>query len=478
MPPSGTPILLSMTEGQRRIVARCCRRAREAGVRRGMPLSVARAIFPNGAVRIEPHEPREDALALRRLAAWAQRYSPTIAIDEPDGLLIDVSGCERFFKGEDRLLDLVEQGFRSIGFTARAAIAPTFASAWSLARYAPRRSIVPEGRQRDALAPLPVRALRPAPETLDSLAEVGLERIEHLLALPRRSLASRFGEDLLLRLDLALGRAIETIEPVRLPEPFRVERLFDGPTTQWEAIELTVRELVRALCGKLATRERGARRVEAIFVRVDATPIAIAARLSRPSRDDRHLFSLLRPMLERVNLGFGIECVSLMATRTGRIRHEQREQWPGGPAGPHDDHALGELLDTLANRLGPERVTGAALAESHIPERAFQLRSVLDPARGQSAPVLPLERPTTLLDRPAPAEVMALTPDGPVMRLRWAGRDATILACIGPERIAPEWWRGDSATRDYYRVQDDSGRWLWLYLERESGRWFVHGIWA
>jgi len=454
-----------------------------------MPLSVARALFRPGAVRIEPYDPRGDALALRRLAAWAQRYSPTIAIDDPDSLLIDISGCERFFQGEDRLLALVEEGFRAIGLTARAAVAPTFAAAWSLARYAPtRRIIVPQSAQREALSPLPVRALRLSPEILQSLAEVGIERVEDLLALSRRSLASRFGEELLLRLDLALGQAIETIHPLRLPEPFRAERLFDGPTTQWEAIELTVRELARLLCHQLAARERGARRVEALFLRIDATPITIAARLSRPSRDERHLWSLLRPMLERVNLGFGIESVALMAPHTARLCHEQRDICMRDPGvqnetphagNPHaGDHVLGELLDTLANRLGPDRVSAAQLAESHIPERAFRLRTVLDPSPEPASPPTDAPRPTTLLVNPTPAEVMALTPDGPVMRLRWAGQDCDVFACIGPERIASEWWRGERGTRDYFRIQDQAGRWLWIYLERETGRWFVHGLWV
>ncbi|NIL95746.1 MAG: DNA polymerase Y family protein, partial [Planctomycetales bacterium] len=57
----------------------------------------------------------------------------------------------------------------------------------------------------------------------------------------------------------------------------------------------------------------------------------------------------------------------------------------------------------------------------------------------------------------------------------------------GPERIAPEWWRDRPGTRlrDYFRIEDQSGRRYWLYREGlpDDGRggaprWFLHGVFA
>jgi protein ImuB len=87
-----------------------------------------------------------------------------------------------------------------------------------------------------------------------------------------------------------------------------------------------------------------------------------------------------------------------------------------------------------------------------------------------------------LLDRPEPVEVMALTRDGAPAWIRWRHVARVIVAGIGPERIAGEWWGdhagGDRDTRDYFKVQDETGRWMWVYREFESDRWFVHGAWA
>jgi protein ImuB len=77
-------------------------------------------------------------------------------------------------------------------------------------------------------------------------------------------------------------------------------------------------------------------------------------------------------------------------------------------------------------------------------------------------------------------------PDGPPIRFRWRRVLHAVIRADGPERIAPEWWRTPegTATRDYYRVEDENGRRFWLYrdglYDRETGtpRWFLHGLFA
>ncbi len=496
-PPDHRAILLVVPHGQRRVVAACCERAMLSGVCPGMPVGDAGALLPVGETRVEPFTPERDRGALRALAAWAQRFSPIVAVDtppHPDGLLLDVTGCERVFRGEHRLLRTVLGDLARLGFRARAAIAPTFGCAWAVARYgAERGSIVPEGGARLALGPLPIRSLRVDLETEAGLREVGIERVEHLLGLPRSGLPARFGHEILLRLDRALGHAMEAIEPVRPSAPCRVERIFDGPATEWEAIAMTVRELLGQLVDLLRARESGAARIDIGLVRSDFPPVWLTLSLSRPSRDARHLWSLVRPRLERVNLGLGwadggdgggIEGIEIIASRTRRLAHAQIERWQSSlSSGPSGEEPLSQLIDTLANRLGRDRVRVGCLVESHVPERAVGTSSAMDGVGNfrETSASAPGDRPSLLFEHSAPAEVIALTPDGPVHRVRWRGGVHVITTSIGPERIAPEWWRTDGcreATRDYFKVQEAGGRWLWLYHELETGRWFVHGVWA
>ncbi len=475
-------MLLVQTQHQRQIVAQCCQRAADAGVRRGMPLTQARALFGSGQVRIEPYDAPADQAALYRLAIWAQWISPAVGLDEAsDGLLLDVTGCEHLFDGEDRLARLALQGLRRLGMLARVAIAPSIGTAWALSRYGDERcAVVSQTDVRRMLAPLPVAALRIGADVVDQLGHVGIERIGHLLDMPRSALPARFGDELLLRLDQALGQAIEVLEPVRPAAPPTAERIFDGPTDQIEAITGTVRTLVEQVTDELEQRCCGARSLRVELVRSDLAPEHLTITLSRPSRHAGHLWSMLHPKLEQAHLGFGVEAVRVRVLTLGLIRHEQARCDGADDSFNNTDlvRSCDEMLDTLSNRLGQKRVLRAELYGSHLPERSFVMSAAITPARAATEQAVRTDRPTVLFHRPVPAEVIALTPDGPVHRVSWNGENLAVLCCIGPERIGAEWWRFRGTTRDYFAAHTEDGRWLWLVRTIESGRWFVHGVWA
>lgn len=442
-----------------------------------------------GGLRVLEDRPRLHAAVLASLAQWAHRFSPVVSIDPPDGLLLDVGGCDRVFGGEERLVRRLVRGARRLGFTARTGLSSTFAASWALARGGgATHPIVRGGMEREAIAPLEVGLLRLDAEVVAKLASIGVERIGDLMALPRSAIPVRFGGEVLLRIDQALGCAIEPITEVRPRAPVEVARVFDGPTTQMEAIEGTVRELLVEIESLLLAKESGAREMVCVLVRADLEPVRLELVLSRPARDHGHLWSLIRPRLERLHLGYGVEEITLTATWVAPITHRQGECFEEVAISNQEAaRRSAELIDTLTNRLGVDRVLRPALAQSHIPERAFVLAAACSRPSGRAAvdgASLPA-RPSLVFAMPSVAQVMSITPDGPVIGLRWRGEELGVLRCIGPERIGPEWWeahRGTAThtgrTRDYFIVEDDGGRWLWLYREIESGWWFVQGIWS
>ncbi len=44
----------------------------------------------------------------------------------------------------------------------------------------------------------------------------------------------------------------------------------------------------------------------------------------------------------------------------------------------------------------------------------------------------------------------------------------------GPFRLSDRWWER-TALRDYYYLRTDDESWLWLFRERVTGRWYLHG---
>ena len=484
-------------------VACASEQAEAKGVRAGMSLTHAKALLLGMRVWEKPFTPVEDAQRLRRLARWARRFSPIVAADKPDGLLLDMAGCERLFGGDEPMVNLVDAGMSGLGLRTRSALAPTIGCAWAMARFGERRiSIVAPDRIREALAPLPIAGLRVDLAFVSALNEVGIERIGSLFDLPRQELACRFGPDLLRRLDQATGRVVETINPYCPATLVEATRLFDGAVTSLEAIVTTVRELLFTLVIQLEERGGGVRTLDVVLERLGAEPCRIFITLTYPSRDMRHLWTLLHPKIERFHLGYGVESVALRASRVGRLLPRQLHFHDVGTENSNqgDEAVLGEFLDRLTDRLGPRAVCRMTPVETHAPEEAYPLRPLTavgdardegtearrhEGTKGGTARVAPLDRPSQLFPVPEPARVILLVPEGPPSWLRWRGRECAVRCASGPERLALPWWEakwGAAASpdvvRDYYEVQDDQGRPLWVFRDHVTKEWYVHGLWA
>lgn len=474
-------IILARAERQRDVVAGCCEKAESRGVHRGMTIAHARALAPGA--HVEPIDEVVHARLLRRVAQRMHLFVPIVALDGADGLLLDARGCEGIYGSINRLLTLVRAHLEQLGLSARLAAAPTWAAARAIARFGPHAlSVTTPPLLRRTLAELPVEALGIEPDVIERLGRVGVVNIGQLMALPRASLGARYGADVLLRLDQALGDAIETVEFVRAQEPVEAERLLDGPTDRLEDIGAVVREVIEQMCVQLRGRGLGGRWWELTLLRSDLEPLVLVAPTSRPTSDARHVCGLFGHRLEHAPLGFGVEGVRGRVRVMARRRDEQQSAWERGQV---EQERIGKLIDTLTARLGNGCVRRPRVVASHIPERAQAYERVdhLDERRRDDRDETPRAE-ETLPDRPSvlrearPTDVSLLLPDGPIAAVRVGGRMSRVIGCVGPERIESEWWRRPGPGRDYFKVQTEDGRWVWIYREVESAKWFVQGEWG
>jgi protein ImuB len=510
--------------------------ARAAGLRAFMRLADARALVPDLLTTSSDRD--ADRRLIETIANWCDRYTPWVAIDslggawagdapaEEDaaqicsaggfggdaGLLLDVTGCGHLFgpngdggEADERALlaDLVQRLSRH-DFTCRAAMADTAGAAWALARYADKQADLycPRNNQRVALSALPVEGLRLDPAILDTFLKLGLRRIGDLYALPRAPLSRRFGEQPLTRLDQALGRIDEPIEPRRLPPAFRTRLAFVEPIGRPEDIAAATSRLLAALCKQLEQVSVGARSLEISLYRVDGSVDRTSIGTSRPNRDNPKLMKLFEEKLGELDPGFGVELMILAAPEVEAWSGSQDplpEVEPGTPVLSQDNSI--DLADRLATRLGIDNVARLLPRDSHLPERV----QVTGPVANDAAPTgawqrvaaMKGARPTRLLQRPEPVTVTALLPDDPPSSFQWRRHSHRLVRVEGPERITNEWWRPRSdgivapanslpPARDYYRVEDDDGGRFWLFRDGPMNamagagatKWFLHGFCA
>ncbi|MBG0808088.1 DNA polymerase Y family protein [Methylosinus sp. H3A] len=480
-PPAETPLVLIGHDGRRQVVRAADAAAMAAGARVGMPAAKARILVQGLVVR--DHDAAADAQGLDRLALWAlRRYAPIVAADPPDGLVIDSTGADHLHGGEEAMLAGLIDRLSSSGVRARAAIADSWGAAHALARYAARPVLIaPRGHVGSVLTGLPLAALRLPADMVAALHVLGFERIGDLLAQPRAPLTLRFGPQLGRRLDQTLGILSEPIEPIRPDELIEVKRNFAEPIGAAETIARHIGELVVQLCAGLEAKGLGAKRLDLICHRVDDRVQAVRIGVAIPVRDVKRLTRLLTDKIDTIEPGFGIETLSLAATLAEPLAEKQTLTAMVDDGAPD----VSDLVDTLVNRVGEQRLYRAAPVATETPERSVRRIPPMAPDTGETWQGR-WPRPSRLLPSPEPIETMAALPDHPPIAFTWRGVRRRVRRADGPERIRGEWWRRDAeltAVRDYFRVEDDAGERYWIFRSGDgedpnsgSQRWFLHGV--
>ena len=496
-PAAETPFVLTEAGAHGLRVAAANEAARTLGIEPGLRFADARTRAPELAA--DPVDREADAQALARLALWMERWSPAVALDGEDSVMIDMTGGAHLFGGEAAMLEAMAGRLARAGFTCRLGLAPTPGAAWALAREAPDRTRLDEAGLKRGLADLAMAGLRLSGDSLTLLRRFGLTRIGQLYDIDRKALARRFhsvsaADAVLTRLDQALGQRPEPLDPLRPPPDHAVRLPCPEPLLHLDGIRAGLDRLAPALCAQLDAHGEGARRFRLAIFRCDQSVAEVTVGAARPVCDAAHLLTLFRDRLDTLDPGFGVELMELEAARTSPVEARARSLDAVFDGDGPDAAGLAVLADRITARLGDRVVNILQPLASHLPERAEAL-AVYDgvlPDWQAAPPTGAAPRPLRLFDRPESLEVIAEIPDGPPMRFVWRCIVHRVARADGPERIAPEWWRpgpgaGANArrARDYYRVEDADGRRYWIFREGLYGdgrggppAWFIHGLFA
>lgn len=476
--------------------------ARALNLSRGQTQADALAMIPHLACH--PADPAADTRALQALAIWAERWSPSVTVDPSDGglegLFLDLTGATHLFGGEAETIAAIEQRLVRAGVRARCAMAPSPGGAWALARWGRGVRIATDRTLSDALAPLPVEALRIDDAALRQARRFGLKTVGSLYPMPRAGLARRFrdgaGVGLVRRLDQALGVTAEGLTPTRAPPRYRGWEAYADPLTDTAGIEARLPDLCDGLARAMEGDGQGARALTLTAFRVDGRTSAVSVRMGRALREVSVWMRLFRETgMARIDPGFGVDALMLTADATEPVIALQTAL--GGEARARHAEGRAALIDRLSARLGEAAVRVATPQGSWMPERAERWIPALavTPRAISDAGDPRRTRPLLILDPPEPVEAIAELPDGAPARFTWRRVSRRVARADGPERLSPEWWRPrpdgrQVRTRDYYRVEDDQGLRYWLFREGLYGpeytgapderppSWWMHGMFA
>ncbi len=582
------PVILYRTDSRRgQIVAAANQTARAAGVLPQMPLSQCGSLCPDALVL--EHDPQADLEALVQLTESAQCFSPIVGLEtldadmwagrslhEPQSMYLDVTGIPDLFGGEFTFAKSVQSWLLARGLVAAISIANQVGQAWGLANYVHRHfmigrlqamesgafSGVDESKadqsnanesnadtqmayqticihpvdsdandERSVLNKLPIESLRMDLATCSKLHRLGIRRIDQLRQLPRSGLPSRFGEQLLKRIDQLLGIESETIPTLHSRPELEMDDTFEFPLPEKEAVRDRIAEQVAQLCRRLETIGHGATRLvcrvaleKNAFDVDEAMPLdssrpkdqnaatnvkqpALASMLQiglyQPSNDHEHLMWLLQSQLDspafRLGGSYWAKGIRTQVTLSAPMVWSQASLFDSEFTKHRD--SIAKFIDNVSVRLGRENVVTPVTKQNPLPEATFTWRPMTGwrkdggkqevkrklrrpPRRDyQSGDIVTgptkqhvWRRPTMLFRVPVKLKVTELGEHGRPSIVCYPRSNVRVVDITGPERVESGWWSGGSQRRDYYRLILENGIWLWVFQDLKDRVWFLHGI--
>lgn len=445
--------------------------AQNAGLRAGQSIPDARAICPE--LLTELSDPAREDMLLRALRRWADKLSPVVALDAPDGLFLDITGCAHLMGGERDMADYAAERLSDMQFTPRIGIADTKGAAWALAHYGQKAiELVEPASIPNALKSMPVEALRLAPKVSADLRRVGLKTIGQLYPIKSGELARRYGLELPQALSKTLGQTTDPLTPHAIDPVYAARMNLPEAIGLKGDLETVLSRLTESVCKRLTAEMKGARRFTLTVRCVDTGDKHLTIGFARPCFEAGLVRQQFERPLDDLKIEFGADWFRLVAEVIEPVRERQRII--GGEAQERADD-LAQVITTLGNRIGFDRVRRFAPGDSHLPEREFTTYEVADQPELEAWPDSIRERPVRVF---RPERLSTLEPGRPPKKFQWRREVFDTRCALGPERLTAEWWVDErDYIRDYWVVSTAQGSRLWLMTNpaHKEPNWFVAG---
>lgn len=467
------PFALKATIRGRMVITSVNPKARASGIHPGISVADAKAI--EQALEVHDEPPEISARLLRKLGEWCIQFSPVVAVELPDMLVLDSTGCAHLWGGEKLYLECIRKKLNRRGYHIRLTMADTMTLAMGLSRFDQQEVCISNDPHMDLLS-LPPEALQLDGETLEKMHKLGFRCLNDLSTFNHASLRARFGNEFITKYEKARGNCEETFHPIVPVMPCRATLPCMEPVTTADAIVHALTQLLQTLCCQLITEQKGMRKCTFTGYRTDGTVTSISIGTHSPTNQVDHLLGLFALNLNHFDPGWGIDTFILEVPVAERLIPRQSQLWKQQD---NVDKEMSELMDRLSGRLGEQAITRYLPAEHHWPERSIKKTDLIGELSDAQWPKTSL-RPLLLLRTPEKIEVSAPIPDYPPMLFRYKGQVHKIVKADGPERIEAAWWIRDELHRDYYKVEDDRCCRYWLFraghYQKEQSNWFLHGF--
>ena len=360
----GKPVIVGGSK-ERGVVSSASYEARKFGIHSAQPVATAVRLCPHGVFR--PVRMKRYQEVSRQIFAIFRRFSPLVEPLSLDEAFLDVTGSTRLFgHPEEIAAKIKEQVVEEMGLTLSAGVAPTkfVAKIASDIRKPDGLTIVPEGKVKEFLEPLPIEKLWGVGKaTRETLSHLGVKTIGDLSRLSAKILGRKLGKQGLHLYLLAKGVDEREVEPEREVKSIGHENTYAQDISD---LALAKKELL-SLATKVGKRLRRHSLVgKTVTLKVkyhDFVQITRSFTLVEPTDDSRKIFQTCCDLLGKTEVGkkpvrlFGISLSRLGESEETR----QLTLFEGERADKR--RRLNEALDTILDKFGDEAIIPGTLLE-------------------------------------------------------------------------------------------------------------------
>jgi protein ImuB len=402
---------------------------------------------------------------LQKLCPHAQGFTPFVSIEAPNALLLEIKGSIKLFGSLQTLHTAIDACWQRLGLKSQSATTPSSLAALWLARAGEGLHGEDAGKLPGLLAKVPIACTAWDAERLQTLRALGITRVGEMLRLPRGGLARRLSPRVVRDLDIAVARQPAPRRAFIPRERFRERCDFEMEIEHVAYLEKALEPLIERCAQFLRHRQAGVQALQLRLRHRELPATRVRLGLASITSERRRLSDVLLQKLTRLELKAPVRGMELISGSLRALSASSLDVFAGLTGASSRDTAP-QLVERLRARLGEDAVYGVCLVEEHRPEAAWgrvralplgrPLGSVSKQAIAVTEPRMP--RPVWLLTEPLSI------PKPPLLQ--------------GPERIESGWWDGKGVARDYYIARQTRGARLWVFQERQTGRWYLHGVFA
>jgi protein ImuB len=412
--------------------------ARAIGIAPGMSRAEMES-FP--AATLLKRSIAEEQSARAAILECAGSFSPRIeeaSSDDAFLCVLDIAGTEKLFGSPMNVAVRVQQTLAKIGMSCSATVSANFDAAVCLAKGADGNKvpiIVPAGKERQALASLPISVLQLSVEHADTFAQWGVLTLGSVAMLPERDLIARLGQEgKRLRL-LARGEAPHLFQPVDPVRAMEEQIELDNPVEILDSLLFGVSLMLEQLLTRARERILS---LSVVIAELGLEGGGVHTRIVRPalpSNDKQLWLKLLHldwiahpPPAAVVSMKLKAETGVLSRVQLGLFSPQVPE--PG---------RLDLTLARIHAVVGEERSGSVELKDSHAPD-SFRMKEFSVVNQRENEAIEPRFH-AAVMRRLRPPEKISLT-----LRNRrpylFYFRGAGYLAesSYGPWRSAGGWW--------------------------------------